>query len=219
QAKFQGVAKEMSSEQTELAEARRAEELVAQSIAQSAKHGPIDPHPLSTVAKALSRDLSHKSIPLVKPRVRRNPGSDGHNATSLGGGNSLGELGSGLGSFAASLDPLDHVTFAPKAMIDRPRGASWTVRMPDDLIVPLVGTVTNVKRVPTGTVLRRLGSPEQAMKHSGSARTFARKVPLEDPRPSSRNTRELSTRELVGKAVLTYRDAISERVSPPRSRG
>lgn len=205
QAKFAGVAQQATSEASELAEARRQEELVAASIERSARHGAVEPRPLSHVEKLLARELSHKSLCLVRDTQNRKP----FKAEIATGGGSVSLLKAGMGSYAAALDPLDRVVFAPKIMMDKPKGPAVTVRLPEFEVLPLVGVVTSLRRVPEGTFLRRLGSPQLNEKRSGTQQSLKPRHnilrPTLRPRPEKVH---VSTRDFLSRPNVSYRDAI-----------
>lgn len=197
--------KELKAEAEELAAARRHEQLIAESIEASTKHRPVDAQPLAALG---GRGLSRTSLHLA-------PASKG--GAGAGGKSSSGSaLGCGLGSFAAALDPMDgHVEFVPRAMLDRPKGRSWNVHLPQEDTMPLLGTVTAVKRVPTGTSLRRLGSPIERSKSlpalgqpKGQEASAAHDIFRPMGRPESPPP-DVPLRDFLNKPVITYRDALS----------
>ena len=198
--------KELKAEAEELAAARRLELLIAESIEASTKHRPVVAQPLAALG---NRGLSHSSLHLAAA-AKPYAGSG-----SKRGGDSA--LACGLGSFAAALDPMDgHVEFVPRAMLDRPKGRSWNVHVPQEDAMPLLGTVTAVKRVPTGTSLRRLGSPIERSKSlpalagpkgqhgGGGAHDIFRPMGRPESPPP-----DVPLRDFINKPVITYRDALS----------
>lgn len=192
QAKMESLTRAAKSEALELAAARKHEQMIAASIEESTRHGPIDPTPLAT----LPRKLPYRSISFIKKtHCRQTDNAEGRSPL-------------GAGTYAASVDSSDHVVFAPRAMLERPKGRSWTVHLSDEEIAPLVGTVTAVTRAPEGTFVRRLGSPE--MRASASLPVL--KATKHDIlRPGSKPpapSQEASLREFTLKPIISYRDAM-----------
>ena len=203
--KFAGIAQQATSEASEHAEARKQEELVASSIEQSARHGAVEPHPLSQVEKLLARELSHKSLCLVRNTQNRKS----LKTEIAPGGGSVSLLKAGMGSYAAALDPLDRVVFGPKIMIDKPKGPAVTVRLPEFDVVPLVGVVTSLRRVPEGTFLRRLGLPQLNEEKLASQQLLKSRHDIlrHTSRPPPK-TIHVSTRDFLSRPNISYRDAI-----------